>query len=72
MLRWYRRRNANPRFWSPPKNVSIIMATMITPLSALAAGLDGYFNLYNHQQSHQSLGHLAPAEVHFAVTVPIL
>ena len=38
----------------------------------LAAGLDDYFHLYNFERPHQSLGYLVPADVHFAVNVPIL
>lgn len=38
----------------------------------LAAGLEEYFQLYNYERPHQSLGYLVPADVHFAVNVPIL
>lgn len=38
----------------------------------LAAGLEAYFQLYNYERPHQSLGYLVPADVHFAVNVPIL
>lgn len=38
----------------------------------LAAGLDSYFWLYNYERPHQSLGYLTPADIHFAVNVPIL
>jgi len=33
---------------------------------ALEAGLDGYFQFYNHERPHQSLGYRTPAEVHYA------
>lgn len=38
----------------------------------LAAGMEDYFQLYNYERPHQSLGYLVPADVHFAVNVPIL
>jgi putative transposase len=38
----------------------------------LVAGLDDYFRRYNYQRPHQSLGYAVPADVHFAVKVPIL
>jgi putative transposase len=38
----------------------------------LAAGLEDYFQLYNYERPHQSLGYLVPADVHFAVNVLIL
>jgi hypothetical protein len=38
----------------------------------LAAGLDDYFQLYNYERPHQSLGYCVPADVHFAVKVPFL
>jgi len=41
-------------------------------VSALAAGLESYFQLYNYERPHQSLGYLTPADIHFAVNVPIL
>jgi putative transposase len=37
----------------------------------LAAGLDTYFQLYNYERPHQTLGYLVPADIHFAVNVPI-
>ena len=33
---------------------------------ALEAGLHGYFQFYNQERPHQSLGYRTPAEVHFA------
>jgi putative transposase len=32
----------------------------------LEAGLDSYFQFYNHERPHQSLGYRTPAEVHYA------
>jgi putative transposase len=32
----------------------------------LEAGLHGYFQFYNHERLHQSLGYRTPAEVHYA------
>jgi putative transposase len=32
----------------------------------LEAGLHGYFQFYNHERPHQSLGYRTPAEVHYA------
>lgn len=37
-----------------------------------ATGLRDYFDLYNYERPHQSLGYLTPADVHFAVNVPML
>lgn len=39
---------------------------------ALATGLGNYFQLYNYDRPHQSLGYRTPADVHFAVEVPVL
>jgi putative transposase len=39
---------------------------------ALCTDLDDYFRLYNQERPHQSVGYCVPAEVHFAVNVPIL
>lgn len=38
---------------------------------ALFTGLSDYFHLYNYERPHQSLGYCMPADVHFAVNVPI-
>jgi transposase InsO family protein len=32
----------------------------------LYAGLNSYFQFYNHERSHQGLNYATPAEVHFA------
>jgi putative transposase len=39
---------------------------------ALFAGLGRYFDIYNYERPHQSLAYATPADVHFAVNVPIL
>ena len=39
---------------------------------ALFTGLSDYFHLYNYERPHQSLGYCTPADVHFAVKVPIM
>jgi hypothetical protein len=39
---------------------------------SLHAGLDTYFNIYNYERPHQSLGYATPADVHFAGNVPSL
>jgi putative transposase len=38
----------------------------------LAVGLESYFQLYNYERPHQSLGNQVPANIHFTVNVPIL
>lgn len=59
------------RLWRTVKYEDIYIKEYAT-VPALAAGLDDYFNLYNYERPHQSLGYLTPADVHFAVNVPIL
>lgn len=59
------------RLWRTVKYENIYIREY-TSVPALAAGLDDYFNLYNYERPHQSLGYLTPADVHFAVKVPIL
>lgn len=39
---------------------------------ALATGLRDFFQLYNYERPHQSLGYCAPADVSFAVNEPLL
>ncbi|MCA9996871.1 MAG: transposase, partial [Anaerolineales bacterium] len=39
---------------------------------ALTVGLQSYFQLYNYERPHQSLGYLTPADIHFAVNGPLL
>ncbi|MCB8943499.1 MAG: IS3 family transposase [Ardenticatenaceae bacterium] len=38
---------------------------------ALFTGLNDYFQMYNYERPHQSLGYATPADVHFSVKVPI-
>jgi putative transposase len=38
----------------------------------LQAGMGDYFHFYNYERPHQSLDYLTPADIHFAVNVPIL
>ena len=38
---------------------------------SLFAGLEDYFQLYNYERPHQSLDYRTPADIHFAVNVPI-
>lgn len=59
------------RLWRTVKYEDIYIKEYAT-VPALAAGLDDYFNLYNYERPHQSHGYLTPADVHFAVNVPIL
>jgi transposase InsO family protein len=41
-------------------------------VTALVTGSGDYFQLYNFDRPHQSLGHRTPADARFAVGVPIL
>ena len=59
------------RLWRTVKYEDIYLKGYET-VPALVAGLDDYFQLYNYQRPHQSLGYRTPAEVHFAVEVPVL
>jgi putative transposase len=59
------------RLWRSVKYEDIYIKEYDT-VPALAADLDAYFQLYNYERPHQSLDYLAPANVHFAVNVPIL
>ncbi len=59
------------RLWRTVKYEDIYIKEYAT-VPALAAGLEVFFNLYNYERPHQSLGYAAPADVHFAVKVPIL
>jgi putative transposase len=59
------------RLWRTVKYEDIYIKEYAT-VPALAAGLDVFFNLYNYERPHQSLGYLTPADVHFAVKEPIL
>lgn len=59
------------RLWRTVKYEDIYLKGYET-VPALAAGLGDYFQLYNFDRPHQSLGYPTPADVHFAVAVPIL
>ena len=59
------------RLWRTVKYEDIYLKGYET-VPALAAGLDDYFQLYNYLRPHQSLGYRTPADVHFAVEVPVL
>jgi putative transposase len=59
------------RLWRSVKYEDIYLKEYET-VPLLTAGLGDYFNLYNYERPHQSLGYLTPADVHFAVNVPIL
>ena len=59
------------RLWRTVKYEDIYLKGYET-VPALASGLGDYFRLYNFDRPHQSLGYRTPADVHFAVEVPIL
>lgn len=59
------------RLWRSVKYEDIYIKEYDT-VPVLATGLDDYFQFYNDERPHQSLGYLTPADVHFAVNVPIL
>ena len=59
------------RLWRTVKYEDIYIKEYAT-VPDLAAGLDDYFQLYNYERPHQSLGYCVPADVHFDVKVPIL
>jgi putative transposase len=59
------------RLWRTVKYEDIYIKEYDSGL-VLNAGLEDYFHLYNYERPHQSLGYLTPADVHFAVNVPIL
>ena len=59
------------RLWRTVKHEDIYLKGYET-VPALAAGLSDYFQLYNFDRPHQSLGYRTPADVHFAVEVPVL
>jgi len=59
------------RLWRTVKYEDIYLKGYET-VPALAAGLDDYFQLYNYERPHQSLGYRTPADVHFAVAMPLL
>lgn len=53
------------RLWRTVKYEDIYLSDYDT-VPALYAGLDAYFNFYNHDRFHQNLDYRTPAEVHFA------
>ena len=53
------------RLWRTVKYEDIYLRDYQS-VPTLYAGLDRYFNFYNHERPHQSLGYLTPAEVHYA------
>jgi putative transposase len=59
------------RLWRTVKYEDIYIKEYAT-VPALFAGLSDYFDLYNYERPHQSLGYCTPADVYFAVNVPIL
>jgi putative transposase len=59
------------RLWRSVKYEDIYLKEYET-VPLLTTGLGDYFDLYNYERPHQSLGYLTPADVHFAVNVPIL
>ncbi len=59
------------RLWRTVKYEDIYLKGYET-VPALAAGLDDYFQLYNFDRPHQSLGYRTPADVHFAVAMPTM
>jgi putative transposase len=59
------------RLWRSVKYEDIYIKEYDT-VSALAAGLETYFHLYNYERPHQSLDYQVPADIHFDVNVPVL
>lgn len=59
------------RLWRTVKYEDIYIKEYTT-VPDLAAGLDDFFYRYNYERPHQGLGYAVPADVHFAVKVPIL
>ena len=59
------------RLWRTVKYEDIYLKEY-TSVPALTGGLEDYFQLYNYERPHQSLGYRVPADIHFAVNVPIL
>jgi len=53
------------RLWRTVKYEHVYL-TDYAHVPHLEAGLHGYFQFYNHERPHQSLGYRTPAEVHFA------
>jgi len=59
------------RLWRTVKYENIYIKEYAS-VPALVAGLQDYFQLYNYERPHQSLGYHVPADVHYAIKVPIL
>lgn len=59
------------RLWRTVKYEDIYIKEYAT-VPELFAGLRDYFDLYNYERPHQSLGYCTPADVHFAVNEPSL
>ncbi len=59
------------RLWRTVKYENIYLQEYAT-VADLLVGLSDYFHLYNYERPHQSLGYCTPADVHFAVNVPVL
>ncbi|MCA9943348.1 MAG: transposase, partial [Anaerolineales bacterium] len=59
------------RLWRTVKYEDIYIKECAT-VPELFTGLSDYFDLYNYERPHQSLGYCTPADVHFAVNAPIL
>ncbi len=59
------------RLWRTVKYEDIYIKEYAS-VPALVDGLQDYFQLYNYERPHQSLGYQVPADVHYAVKVPIL
>ena len=57
------------RLWRTVKYENIYIKDYET-VPMLFTGLTDYFQLYNYERPHQSLGYCVPADVHFAVKVP--
>jgi len=53
------------RLWRSVKYEDIYLRDYET-VPALRQGLKTYFTFYNSERSHQSLGYLTPAGVHYA------
>ncbi len=53
------------RFWRSLKYEDIYLNDYQS-IPELNSGLMNYFNFYNNERSHQSLGYKTPAEVYFS------
>ena len=57
------------RLWRTVKYEDLYIKGYAT-VPALESGLEDYFQFYNYQRPHQSLGYGVPADAYFAVNVP--